>query len=77
MELETIIRQRVIRETKTEYDLVISEVKGKIEALQDVCKHPNVTKVSRSDTGNYDPYEDRYWKEYSCPDCDKRWTDYL
>lgn len=75
MELEQIIRQKVIRETKTELDVSVKEMLGKVEILQDICTHPNVTKISKSNTGNYDPHGDKYWKECRCPDCDKYWRE--
>jgi uncharacterized lipoprotein len=27
-----------------------------------------------SDTGNYDPSSDKYWTEFHCALCDKRWS---
>jgi len=42
--------------------------------LQALCKHPNVEKEYKSNTGNYDPSADSYWIEFRCPDCRKRWS---
>jgi hypothetical protein len=44
-----------------------------IKSLQDKCKHPNVSKTYKSDTGNYDKSQDSYWIEFKCPDCEKYW----
>ena len=46
---------------------------ARIRQFQTECLHPNVKKTHKADTGNYDPSNDRYWTEYECPDCDKRW----
>lgn len=48
-----------------------------IRVLQDNCKHPadRLSKIYKSNTGNYDPYEDCYWVEYTCGDCDKWWME--
>jgi hypothetical protein len=47
---------------------------AQIDKIQTECSHPFVTKVHRSNTGNYDPSTDCYWDECSCPDCGKYWT---
>lgn len=39
--------------------------------LQETCTHPAVKKTHGKDD-SYD-YK-RYWTEFYCPDCDKRWT---
>lgn len=52
----------------------ISKLYEQLAQLQSLCTHPNVTKKFKGDTGNYDPSADRYWIEWACPDCGKRWT---
>lgn len=43
--------------------------------LQDECQHPDVKKVARANTGNYDPSADSYWNDCKCPDCGKHWVE--
>ena len=47
--------------------------------LQDKCKHPDKhrTETHGASTGNYDPFADRYWIEYTCNLCKKRWRIYF
>lgn len=47
-----------------------------LEDLQNVCAHPDVIIVHKSDTGNYDRSQDCYWTEHTCPDCGKFWREY-
>ena len=42
--------------------------------LQSLCEHPNVQKKHKGNTDNYDPQADRYWTEWTCPDCRKFWN---
>jgi hypothetical protein len=37
------------------------------------CKHPNATKLLKSDTGNLCKADDSYWMDCVCPDCGKHW----
>lgn len=43
--------------------------------IQNRCAHANRTYKAGSSTGHYDPSDDIYWKDFHCPDCDKRWTE--
>ena len=54
----------------------IEERQAKIRRIQNDCNHPEdcVTKKHGGSTGNYDPYDDRYWTDFHCSLCDKRWT---
>ena len=58
---------------------LLSKIKKHQYALatlrDEVCKHPSVSKVARSNTGNYDPHADSYWYACSCPDCGKKWDE--
>lgn len=53
----------------------ISKNLGKIMDIQAGCPHPieHLYVEYKSDTGNYDPSEDSYWKECHCKWCDKKW----
>lgn len=55
----------------------ISSLQGQIEEIQKECSHPKacLTKVARSDTGNYDRSQDCYWYDCHCSLCDKHWTE--
>lgn len=48
-----------------------------LRTIQDsVCDHPAETleRKNGSNTGNYDPMADRYWIDWRCGVCEKRWT---
>lgn len=53
----------------------IERLQSLILKYQEKCKHKNLSKKAHGDTGNYDPSNDRYWYEYHCFDCNKRWTE--
>jgi hypothetical protein len=56
------------------YEAEIDIIKKKIVRLQNRCKHKNIDKIPKSNTGNYlDP--DIYWYEITCKDCSKFWTE--
>ena len=56
------------------YEAEIDIIEAKIKRLQDRCKHKNVERTPRSNTGNYlDP--DIYWYDCHCIDCDKTWQE--
>ncbi len=52
----------------------IRELHTAIELLQTNCKHPDLEKVAKSNTGNWCKQDDYYWFEFYCPTCTKRWT---
>lgn len=52
----------------------IAETQRELSILQDKCPHTNVIVTHHGDTGNYDPTQDCYWKQYTCPDCLKSWS---
>jgi hypothetical protein len=43
--------------------------------MQSKCKHTNVEIKYHSDTGNFDPSRDAYWKDCHCLECDKYWSE--
>lgn len=66
--------------------MIVAKLKGEIAALelqvleiQGACSHPTlaVRSVNKSDTGNYDPGADHYWREHHCLLCDKKWCEEL
>ena len=58
------------------------KIKAKIDKLHEAlkvvqdteCSHTNLSIISDSSTGNYDPSADCYWYDLRCPDCLKHWT---
>ena len=57
-----------------EGNAIVTTQLAKLHAAQDKCAHPDPIVSHHADTGNYDPTADRYWDEFSCPDCTKKWT---
>lgn len=57
------------------YEKEIDKIYAKIHRLQENCKHKNVNKIPKGDTGNWDKSDDAYWYEITCKDCDKYWTE--
>jgi hypothetical protein len=53
----------------------INSLWSKIDRIKDKCKHLFVDTVLKSDTGNYDPTQDCYWKEMTCLTCEKQWNE--
>jgi hypothetical protein len=52
------------------------DIENKIRKYQDiVCQHVNVIKTPKSNTGNWDRSDDKYWNEYKCSDCNKFWIE--
>jgi len=65
--------QNQIKRKREDIKAKIAKLVSEYAALQEFCTHPNVTKKYDSDTGNYCKSDDRYWIEYTCPDCGKFW----
>ena len=62
---------------KTRYNKLIEKQKllnEQINSLQNECTHENLEYKFRGYTGNYDSTLDRYWIEWFCNDCNKKWT---
>lgn len=67
--------QHGIKQAVYTLEASIQEAKAKIKHIQEYkCSHPNATKEYKADTGNYSKSDDRYWIDYSCPDCGKHWS---
>lgn len=52
---------------------IIAESWSKIEDIQNKCSHKSSVSRYKSDTGNYDPTQDRHWVEHECFICEKCW----
>lgn len=65
--------QLLIAEARAEAMAVMARAEAQLREIQAACDHPNVNKVHKSNTGNYDPHADCYWTEFVCPDCGKFW----
>lgn len=53
----------------------IDTLRNELEEHQSKCKHNNVVKKHGANNGNYDPSADRYWTDFHCQTCLKRWTE--
>ena len=55
----------------------IAQLRGQIKTLLNGCSHPVETVDIKymSDSWNYDPSNNRYWTEYTCSVCGKRWEE--
>lgn len=61
--------------------LIDKQISGLLEIkkeLQKNCTHPKELLEIKSggSSGNYDPSADLYWKDYSCNNCQQKWTIY-
>lgn len=72
-----------IRKEVDKIDKALAKLRSKIipyavemKIIQDRCKHSETIKKYGGSTGNYDKSEDCFWVEYTCVDCDKKWTEY-
>lgn len=55
----------------------ITDAMSQIKQIQSECTHPKscLKRESHGSHGNYDPSADRYWYEFHCELCGKRWTE--
>ena len=67
--------QEEIRKKWESIDRREEKLARELNKLQALCKHPNLEKKHKSNTGNYDPSADSYWIEFRCPDCRARWNE--
>jgi hypothetical protein len=62
------------KQTKREFiEEQLSFWLGELDKLQKKCSHKRATCEYKASTGNYDPSQDSYWAEISCPTCGKQW----
>jgi len=56
--------------------LEIGALQTQLARHQSRCKHPTRHLRYKLDgsTGNYDPTQDRYWTDFHCRLCQKKWT---
>lgn len=66
--------QLLIRKRLAAIEKRAAQAAADLAVLRQECMHPNVTKNYGADTGNWCKSDDRYWIDYSCPDCKKKWT---
>ena len=68
---------KTVRQRVDAIKLKLTNLYDELIDLQTICPHPTdaVFKRPESDTGNYDPSQDRYWTDFTCSHCDKRWTE--
>ncbi len=53
----------------------IVNAQAKIKQLQDSCSHIGLEGKYEANTGNWCKEDDSYWVVFSCPVCEKRWTE--
>ena len=75
MTKEQELTQEQIHKFREDIKWTINMAYESLEILQSKCTHPDVTKEYKSNTGNYDPSADRYWINFHCHVCDKKWTE--
>lgn len=62
---------------KEQYEYYLDRVnhwKTKIDALQSVCTHKDVTAEYKANTGNWCDADDSYWVAVKCNDCGSHFT---
>lgn len=64
------------KEKHTELHKILSQANRMIQNLQHECSHPEGVFEYKSDTGNYSPSNDSWWKEMTCDHCGKWWQIY-
>jgi hypothetical protein len=67
-----------MNDTHIEYNRIqknLDKWAGKLKSLRETCPHTAATVEYGSNTGNYDPMNNCYWKTFTCPDCRKIWRE--
>lgn len=67
--------QKKIVKTKEKLHIKIAQLEQKLFELRKECTHPRAAKKGNSNTGNWCKGDDRYWYDFTCPDCGARWTE--
>jgi len=76
MDLEnSLARPKTRLQRVRAYEKEIDKIYKKINILQERCNHKNTLRKPKSNTGNWDPNDDRYWWEIDCMDCKKHWQE--
>lgn len=70
-----MVKKTNIRKEFERFTNIINKANVKINELRKKCNHSMATKEYKSNTGNYDPSCDSYWREFNCPECGKYWTE--
>lgn len=52
---------------------IIEEARNLLIAARKECTHETGTYMYKSNSGNYDPSSDCYWRENRCSDCGAYW----
>lgn len=65
-----------IRAKISELNSIISKARHHIIQLRSNCPHKEGYYVYGGDSGNWCPSDDCYWKNFTCLDCGKEWTEY-
>lgn len=62
---------KLIRENVSFLKQRVKEYEERVKSWQEKCEHQIVTGKYKSNTGNWDRYDDSYWIEAKCLDCGK------
>lgn len=61
----------LIKDQMLEAESMMVTIRQRMQEIQNRCAHPFKVTKDRYDS-DYDGI--RYWKEFTCPDCNKFWT---
>ena len=75
-QLELDLMQKGLHDRVIELNAEVSKLSEELIHLQDICTHPAETlyRKGNSNTGNYCPGDDKYWYDFHCKCCGRRWT---
>lgn len=65
-----------ISEKKDAIQQVIVDAKALLKSLQEECPHESGSYAYGSNTGNWCPSDDSYWRNHHCSDCDGQWREW-
>ena len=61
-----------IRQAVATINAELVRLRSELVTLQDKCRHKKATREGRSSTGYSEATQ--YWWDYTCPDCEKKWS---
>ena len=65
-----------VDEKKSALLTIINDAHLMLKSLQDECQHECGIYQYQSNTGNYHPQDDVYWRNHWCVSCDKQWREW-
>ena len=65
-----------IKDNVTKIKKAISDLESLLKYNQNIlCKHSDIKRTAKGDTGNWCMYDDSYWYECKCNICGKTWIE--